>query len=203
MLFRSGLGGLDLFLQQDSTLDPLNLMSGMNTELDDFGLVFTGPGSGYLVSNRNGGRGDDDIYSFNIDLKKVIQLMIPPKRLLTATAKDEKTGAVVPGVRISVSNNLTKNYVTGNDGGVRDSIAWNEVNPRQPEVVVRFEREGYEPKEIRLKEWPDDQQILDLSVSMTPLKEVAMGPGSPSPGGDKKLVGIRDLGGKKFIIYFG
>jgi hypothetical protein len=70
-----GLGGLDLFISSGSGVAyplpgqqnlnrPLNLLAGINSEKDDFGMVFTGAGEGYMVSNRAGGKGDDDIYKF-------------------------------------------------------------------------------------------------------------------------------------------
>jgi len=201
-----GLGGLDIFLVQESGTEPLNLMVGINSELDDFGLVFTGPESGYLVSNRSGGKGDDDIYSFNVNLKQVVELMLPPKRVLIANLKDAFTGAPLGGVTINVTNYINRRYVTGPDGTVTDSIAYDQVDPKHPEVVVRFEREGYQTKEIRISEWPEDQQTLDVSLSMERLPEVAATKPNPEkgnePNGAGKLVEIQMTADQKFIIYF-
>ncbi len=62
-----GLGGLDMFMSEGNSKEPLNLLAGINSEKDDFGLYFTDRNSGYLGSNRDGSVGDDDIWSFTME----------------------------------------------------------------------------------------------------------------------------------------
>lgn len=64
-----GYGGLDLFKSQriNDTLwtRPENLMAPINSSYDDFGVVFNPDQTlGYFSSNRPGGKGSDDIYTF-------------------------------------------------------------------------------------------------------------------------------------------
>lgn len=64
-----GYGGLDLFTSQrindTSWTKPENLMAPINSSFDDFGIVFSPDQmSGYFSSNRTGGKGGDDIYTF-------------------------------------------------------------------------------------------------------------------------------------------
>lgn len=64
-----GLGGLDLFstlLLEDGTWSaPDNLRYPINTNGDDFAMIIDASNKkGYFSSNRSGGKGDDDIYSF-------------------------------------------------------------------------------------------------------------------------------------------
>lgn len=66
-----GMGGLDVFkcaLTVPKTWKfgkPENLKFPMNSSRDDFGIVFDGKKErGYLTSNREGTKGDDDIWSF-------------------------------------------------------------------------------------------------------------------------------------------
>jgi len=65
-----GMGGLDIFKAAKSadgkfTKAPENLKYPMNSAGDDFGIVFEGKKiRGYFTSNREGGKGSDDIYSF-------------------------------------------------------------------------------------------------------------------------------------------
>ena len=67
-----GLGGLDLFYVElgpdgKPTRDPENLKAPMNSAGDDFGLLFEGSvNKGYFSSNREGGKGDDDIWMFSL-----------------------------------------------------------------------------------------------------------------------------------------
>ncbi|WP_350286822.1 OmpA family protein [uncultured Croceitalea sp.] len=62
-----GLGGLDIFeldINNDLSL-PINLGPGLNSQHDDFAyIVDEQTQRGYFSSNRDGGYGDDDIYSF-------------------------------------------------------------------------------------------------------------------------------------------
>ncbi len=63
-----GIGGLDIFysrFQKGEWTTPTNLGAPINSNMDDFGYVIRSNNkSGYFCSNRNGGAGDDDIYSF-------------------------------------------------------------------------------------------------------------------------------------------
>ncbi|MEM8909591.1 MAG: flagellar motor protein MotB, partial [Bacteroidota bacterium] len=64
-----GLGGLDIYYMEDkgdSEWGPIeNLGYPINTISDDFGIVFNEEGTcGFLTSDRDGGAGRDDIYSF-------------------------------------------------------------------------------------------------------------------------------------------
>jgi len=69
-----GLGGMDIYksnMQADGTLStPINLGAGMNSKVDDFGFIIRRNSAnalqGYFASNRNGGKGKDDIYGFSI-----------------------------------------------------------------------------------------------------------------------------------------
>ena len=63
-----GLGGLDIFAtkvrRDGSFTQPKNLGAPINSNADDFSFIYKEDGSGFLSSNRVGGKGDDDIYSF-------------------------------------------------------------------------------------------------------------------------------------------
>ena len=70
--YHPGLGGLDIFIAEvgpdGKTNKPVeNLKYPLNSSYDDFGIVFEGrKNRGYFTSNREGGKGDDDIWSFNL-----------------------------------------------------------------------------------------------------------------------------------------
>ncbi|MFA8435115.1 MAG: OmpA family protein [Marinifilaceae bacterium] len=66
----SGLGGLDLYgiNPNDPQARLIHLGPPINSEADDFSMVFHGDGArGFFASNRAGGMGRDDIYAFEID----------------------------------------------------------------------------------------------------------------------------------------
>ncbi len=65
-----GLGGLDSYVaksKDDNHWQVLNLGTPINTNLDDFGFVMSSDAKkGFFSSNRNGGKGSDDLYVVNI-----------------------------------------------------------------------------------------------------------------------------------------
>ena len=77
----AGFGQLDLFeaINQGGIVTVKNLGPSFNTPADDFGLIYTDfPFEGFFSSNREGGAGGDDIYSFvdnSADLKKITYLL--------------------------------------------------------------------------------------------------------------------------------
>ena len=65
-----GLGGLDIFETDLSTFKNIrNIGLPFNSSRDDFYFVL-GQEKGYITSNRDGGKGSDDIYTFNIKSKE-------------------------------------------------------------------------------------------------------------------------------------
>lgn len=65
-----GLGGLDVFVapnKNNSFIQVLNLAVPINSSNDDFGLILDAENkSGFFSSNREEGKGDDDLYSFTM-----------------------------------------------------------------------------------------------------------------------------------------
>ncbi|BAU52124.1 OmpA family protein [Mucilaginibacter gotjawali] len=79
-----GMGGYDIYCakgQKDQWSTPVNLKYPINSTSDDFYLVTNDGKSGYLSSNREGGQGGDDIYSFiridSIPLKQIVKVKTP------------------------------------------------------------------------------------------------------------------------------
>lgn len=94
-----GMGGFDVFAAKGARADwsrPVNLKYPVNSTSDDFGLVTRDGKSGYLSSNRAGGKGSDDIYSFSVDDKKPSS----NKSLINALA-DVKPSIVVPSASLT------------------------------------------------------------------------------------------------------
>jgi len=109
-----GMGGLDIFV---STIDtsgnwgpPQNLKYPINSNMDDFGIVFhPEEESGYLSSNRKGTRGKEDIWYF---------IEPPLEFTLSGTVKDERTLMYVENanVRLVGSNGISVSTRTNNNG---------------------------------------------------------------------------------------
>jgi peptidoglycan-associated lipoprotein len=87
-----GFGGLDIFKSVGSGTEwsePENMYSPMNSGADDFNYFANRKGDkGYFVSTRPGGRGSDDIYTWN---------KIPHTPYLTGIILDDSSGKILPG----------------------------------------------------------------------------------------------------------
>ncbi len=109
------MGGLDIYkTSQDEngayTL-PVNLKSPVNSSADDFSMIIEKDGErGYLTSNRDGGKGGDDIYQFEL----------PPLKLsLRGVVTDSKTGGIMTGIKVQlIGDDSTINDVVTDNTGV-------------------------------------------------------------------------------------
>ncbi len=84
-----GLGGLDIFeskIAAETYAEPKNLGLPINSNHDDFAYILSADGKyGYLSSNREGGKGDDDIYFFTKkeECKQSVSGVVLHKKLKT------------------------------------------------------------------------------------------------------------------------
>ena len=84
-----GMGGLDIFkakTQPDGSWLVQNMKPPINSFADDFGIIFEGSNQRGIFSSTRKGRGNDDLFSFELP---------PLKFTVTGLVKDEKTGAPV------------------------------------------------------------------------------------------------------------
>jgi peptidoglycan-associated lipoprotein len=94
-----GMGGLDIFSSErvgttDNWGNVLNMKSPINSAANDFGIIFEGNiDRGYLTSDRDGGRGGDDIWSFRIP---------PIKFIIDGVITDVETGEPIPGAIVKL-----------------------------------------------------------------------------------------------------
>ncbi len=96
-----GLGGLDVFkstMVKNAFQKPENLGNPINSTSDDFSFVLK-EDNGYFTSNRAGGKGDDDIYSFTKTKEEPEELLICEKQV-QGIVYDKLTNEVLPGARV-------------------------------------------------------------------------------------------------------
>jgi len=115
-----GFGGLDLFVVKRANGKTVveNLGQPMNSVGDDFGMFLFRPDRGFFTSNREGGKGDDDIYTFiNEDPNlKVVNYYLEG---ITYTKDKEDKMQILANTKVSLldeSGELMQDFVTGNDG---------------------------------------------------------------------------------------
>ena len=113
---RPGLGGLDVFVSQlknNQFTKVINLGTPVNGSKDDFSFVLNEyKTKGYFASNREGGKGDDDIYSFN--LLKQFQFGKTIKGLAV-----DKGGEILANVKVELvddNGKLINTVVTDKNG---------------------------------------------------------------------------------------
>lgn len=98
-----GLGGLDIFvadLSKDGLVNAIQHAGiGINSERDDFAFILSGDHkTGYFSSNRDGGQGDDDIYSF--EMIKPFLFSLTLKGIVTVA----NTNAILPNSTVTLLN---------------------------------------------------------------------------------------------------
>ncbi len=115
----TGIGGLDIFEavydDEEGFRDALNLGQPINSNLDDFSYIVDKKNqTGYFASNRKGGKGDDDIYSF----KRLIPEEVTGNAI-AGIVTDIIDGNLMPEalvVLLDENNIKLKEFVTDNDG---------------------------------------------------------------------------------------
>ena len=193
-----GLGGLDLFMISEPSRDPVNMTAALNSERDDFGLCFKASNLAYISSNREGGKGDDDIYSVEFDIEKLKEYMRPADKVVSGTIRDSETREVLEGVKVTLSGTTTRTILTDAAGMLNDKFPFSGIDVRSPELVIRYEKDGYETKEVRVPSWPDDQPQIDLTESLVRIRK----PETEAVADAGKLVQVRMIDNQKYIIYF-
>lgn len=98
---RPGLGGLDIFvskLGKDNVFKEIqNVGAPVNGPQDDFAFIIDSKSrKGFFTSNRDGGKGFDDIYRFTENLK------LDCNQELTGIITDQETGEVLTDFKVSL-----------------------------------------------------------------------------------------------------
>lgn len=101
---KDGLGELDIYvtkLKGNSVTEPLNVGAPINSAKDDFAFILNyETRRGYFSSNRSGGNGDDDIYTFNQKTPIQFECYQTIKGLVTEKA----SGELLPGSLVVLKN---------------------------------------------------------------------------------------------------
>ncbi|WP_299210784.1 OmpA family protein [uncultured Aquimarina sp.] len=157
-----GLGGLDVYVtrlnpQTDEEKLVVNIGKPVNGPDDDFAFIVDDKSRrGYFSSNRDGGRGKDDIYSFLQleDLKSFCEITI------AGIVKDKDTQELLPGAKVSIydsSNNLLESFIVGDDA------AYSHLVKCSSKYFVRAEKEAYLTLE-KLVNTPGKTETVDVTL---------------------------------------
>ncbi len=151
---RAGLGGLDIYYTdhtQNMSSEPENLGYPLNSTYDDFGLTLnTNHKSGYISSNRIGGKGKDDIYYFVFN-KPV------SKCTLKGVVLDISTKNVISGIKVLLMDGSMKvidSAYTDNQGSYQLKI----MSPSKNYNLSIKESENYVESTLTLKDIQSDEE---------------------------------------------
>ena len=138
-----GLGGMDVYkanIINDNTYTiPVNLGSGINSKADDFGFIVKEKAPtalvGFFASNRNGGKGGDDLY-------RVIMESLPGLKTFALSGKvvnlTNKVGLDKAQIRLlNAKGEVIKETFSRTGGEFRIEVPW------QSQMTVQATKDGY------------------------------------------------------------
>jgi hypothetical protein len=151
-----GLGGLDIFAVKfnadGSTSKPVNIGMPGNSANDDFCFVFNSDSKiGFLTSNRPGGKGKDDIYSFHEDKP----LLFSCQKNIKGIVKDAKTKAIIANAKVILSDKVMKEVST-DQSKTDGTFTFEKVNCNDSHYYLRGEKEKYETAEVNVTVGKDE-----------------------------------------------
>ena len=167
-----GLGGLDIFVSkeldqsiassQKQNFVVENLGMPFNSIADDFGFYENVVNKeGYFTSNRDGGKGDDDIYSYN---------ELECKQLVRGVVRDVNTKALIPAATVVLfdkNGGELERVIVGNDAAFSFNVDC------VVDYIVRGSKETYTPDEKRFTTTKSKLELelgLDLEKEQIELK---------------------------------
>jgi outer membrane protein OmpA-like peptidoglycan-associated protein/tetratricopeptide (TPR) repeat protein len=161
-----GLGGLDVFvcsIDNGVIANITNVGKPLNSQRDDFAINFSSnQQTGYFSSNREGGSGNDDVYSFILTKPFIF------KTILSGVVKDKENNKILVGAKVLLkdkSGKIVNSAIADSNGGfsfpveigiVYEIIVSNENYIQNSDVVSITKESPREiKKEIYLDKTPD------------------------------------------------
>ncbi len=137
-----GMGGLDIFRSvrvNGEWTKPENMKYPINTSFDDFAIIFNPdePEEGYFSSNRPGGKGRDDIYSF----------VVPPLLFtLEGNITDDRTLQPVAGAEVQITGTNGKSMKYSSDDKGHFSFNKNQISPNTTFEIMVLKKDYFNEK---------------------------------------------------------
>ena len=157
-----GLGGLDVFVAKINSNGSFGNVSNVGTpingSMDDFAFVInTNTNKGYFSSNREGGKGYDDIYQF-IETRK-----LSCEQLLAGIVTDKKTNSLLAGAKVILLDeqmNVIKELSTNDKG----SFSYEKAECGKT-YYIRVFKEDYLTTEEKVT-IPTEQGKTDINIGL-------------------------------------
>jgi outer membrane protein OmpA-like peptidoglycan-associated protein len=159
-----GIGGLDVFASKvkgSSYGAVRNLGVPLNSNADDFSFTFDEESKkGFVASNREGGKGDDDIYEVNL-----INPICDVDYVITVT--DKETGAILSGAKVVLADDLGNSVgskTTDADGKVVFKVECDKSSQLEASI------QGYVSQKIDVNSGDNPERIVDIPLA--PIEEI-------------------------------
>jgi peptidoglycan-associated lipoprotein len=155
-----GMGGLDIFKakpQPDGSWTVQNMKPPINSFADDFGIAFEDGNERGIFSSTRKGRGNDDLYSFELP---------PLKFNVTGLVKDEKTGTAITGslVQLIASDGSNLQAETGSGGDFKFALK------ADVDYIFLASKRGYlNGKEKETTKGQEKSREFMVSILLTPI----------------------------------
>lgn len=160
----AGMGGLDLYMstpQNNRFTEVQNLGYPLNSNADDFGLLLSKDlKSGFISSNRKGGKGFDDIYSFK-SVKEIISLFT-----INGIVRNKLSKEPISNSRVDLydeNRNKLKSLQTNNNGYFEFPLSANKS------YVIEAEKDEYLKDAIKVNTDDRKKKQLNYDLGLHPL----------------------------------
>jgi len=156
-----GLGGLDVFMIETQNIKSgiiKNIGKPINSPKDDFAYIIDESAKkGYISSNRAGGKGDDDIYSFKI----------PDCEFdVTGTVVNKRTNEILANAKVTIkdaNNNVLKTVTSDAEGKFQSTLSCKEQT-----YIVEAQKEKFKDDFTDFTVTADSENKLKLALALEP-----------------------------------
>ncbi len=159
-----GLGGLDVFVaipKEENSYEVFNVGRPINSPKDDFSFVIDEENrTGYFASNRKGGKGNDDIYSF----KQTEELITSCKEYLTGIITDEKTGETIANadvILLDTDGNVINEIKSDYNGSYNFEVECDK------QYIIRVAIDGLNPNDIIFRSDNTYETLNNVPINFT------------------------------------
>ncbi|MBU2937911.1 OmpA family protein, partial [Lacinutrix sp. C3R15] len=159
-----GLGGLDVFYTKeiDGKMSRIrNVGIPVNSNADDFAFAIDEEsGEGFVSSNREGGKGSDDIYAI-----KKLQPLCDVE--ITSTVTDKVTGEILAGATATLyddKGNKLSSKLTDAEGIATFIIECDT------DTELEVTMDGYESNKLAIE--GTDEEELSVAIALDPIEEI-------------------------------
>ena len=165
-----GLGGLDVFEvsidEENGFQEAKNVGQPINSNKDDFSyIVNEETQKGFFASNRRGGKGDDDIYSFK---RLVVEEVAENLNAIAGVVTELVTGDLMPKALVTLldENNIKLKEMVAEDDG---SFLFEDLDGNT-KYTIRTTRGDYFDEEVTVS--TKDNEVVNTEIALRRLKEM-------------------------------